>query len=136
MIYLLDTNALSDLIRADPRMTGWVSSLRDDDRLVTCTIVRGEILFGIARLAQGRRRGELERKAEKLFAVVPCEPIPALAGDVYATIKLTQQQRGLSLDENDLWIAATALSLGATLVSRDKDFARLDRLIIAARGAD
>ena len=66
----------------------------------------------------------------------PCEPIPALAGDVYATIKLTQQQRALSLDENDLWIAATALSLGATLVSRDKDFARLDRLIIAARGAD
>jgi len=136
VIYLLDTNAISDLIRNDQRMADWVSSLRDDDRLVTCTIVRGEIMFGIARLAQGRRRVELEQKAERLFAVVPCEPIAAFAGDVYATIKLTQQQRGLSLDENDLWIAATALSLGATLVSRDRDFHRLDRLITAVPGAN
>jgi predicted nucleic acid-binding protein len=95
VIYLLDTNALSDLIRADPRMTRWVSSLKEDDRLVTCTIVRGEILFGIARLAQGRRRVELEQKAEKLFAALPCEPIPPFAGDVYAAIKLAQQQCGL-----------------------------------------
>jgi predicted nucleic acid-binding protein len=34
----------------------------------------------------------------------------------------SQQPRGLSLDENDLWIAATALVLHATLVSRDDDF--------------
>jgi predicted nucleic acid-binding protein len=84
VIYLLDTNAISDLIRSDPRMAEWVSLLRDDDRLVTCTIVRGEILFGIARLALGRRRVELEQKADKLFAVTPCEPIPVFAADVYA----------------------------------------------------
>jgi len=30
-------------------------------------------------------------------------------------VKLAQQRRGLSLDENDLWMAATALALGATL---------------------
>jgi hypothetical protein len=28
---------------------------------------------------------------------------------------LARQQRGLTLDENDLWVAATALALGATL---------------------
>ena len=38
------------------------------------------------------------------------------------------QNKGLSLDENDLWIAATAMSLGATLVSRDTDFHRVDGL--------
>jgi predicted nucleic acid-binding protein len=32
------------------------------------------------------------------------------------------------LDENDLWIAATALARGATLVSRDRDFAGIEAL--------
>jgi predicted nucleic acid-binding protein len=39
-------------------------------------------------------------------------------------------QAGLSrrLGENDAWIAATALSYGATLVARDKSFERVPRL--------
>ena len=41
------------------------------------------------------------------------------AGDFYAAVKLARQQRGLTLDENDLWVAATAHALGATPVSRD-----------------
>jgi predicted nucleic acid-binding protein len=41
------------------------------------------------------------------------------------------KHRGLSLDENDLWVAATALATGATLVSRDSDFRRIDRLAVA-----
>jgi predicted nucleic acid-binding protein len=34
------------------------------------------------------------------------------------------------MDENDLWIAATALALGATLVSRDGDFKQIDGLSV------
>ncbi len=37
---------------------------------------------------------------------------------------------GLALDENDLWVAATALSLGATSVSRDRDFAGIEGLTV------
>ena len=122
MIYLLDTNAISAVMRADSRMATWLSSIGVDDRVVICTITRGEILFGLERLAPGRRRTELEGKAGKLFAILPCEPIPAAAGDRYANVKVSQQRRGLPLDENDLWIAATALVLDATLVSRDSDF--------------
>jgi predicted nucleic acid-binding protein len=38
----------------------------------------------------------------------------------------------LSLDENDLWIAATAIALGATLVTRDADFASVESLSIVS----
>lgn len=38
------------------------------------------------------------------------------------------------LDENDLWIAATAMSIGATLVSRDRDFRGIDGLSVIAPG--
>jgi predicted nucleic acid-binding protein len=117
MIYLLDTSAISALMRADTRMALWLSSIGVDDRVVVCTITRGEILFGLERLAQGRRRTELEAKAGKLFAILPCEPLPPAAGDQYASVKVSQQRRGLPLDENDLWIAATTLATEATLVS-------------------
>ena len=130
MIYLLDTNAISAVMRADSRMATWLSSIGVDDRVVICTITRGEILFGLERLAPGRRRTELEGKAGKLFAILPCEPIPAAAGDRYANVKVSQQRRGLPLDENDLWIAATALVLDATLVSRDSDFQAIEGLAL------
>ena len=73
-----------------------------------------------------RDDAELETKAQQLFAVLPCEPIPPAAGDLYASLKVSQQTRGVPLDENDLWIAATALAIKATLVSRDSDFQGLE----------
>jgi predicted nucleic acid-binding protein len=130
VIYLLDTNAISALMRADTRMAAWLSSIGTDDRVAVCTISRGEILFGLEKLVPGRRRNELEGKAGKLFAVLPCEPILSAAADRYANVKASQQRRGLPLDENDLWIAATALVMNTTLVSRDRDFQAIEGLAL------
>ena len=128
--YLLDTNAIGDLMRAAPQIENWMAGLNQGARVVTCAIVRGEILFGIARLPRGRRRTELEGTGRQFLDAVQCEPIPQRAGD----FKLARQQRGLPLDENDLWVAATALALGATLVSRDSDFSGIDGLAVVALG--
>ena len=103
-----------------------MAGLEREDRVVTCTIVRGEILFGIARLPPGRRRTELEETGRQFLATVRCESVPGRAGDFYAA------ERGLTLDENDLWVAATALALGATLVTRDSDFGGIDGLPVVA----
>jgi predicted nucleic acid-binding protein len=56
-----------------------------------------------------------------------CDPIRPIGGDSYARIKVGQQRLGLSLDENDLWIAATAAAGGAT---RDNDFLRVPALSV------
>jgi tRNA(fMet)-specific endonuclease VapC len=130
MVYLLDTNAFSDLMREHPKLDARLAALLPTDRVVICAVVRGEVRYGLARLAAGKRRNELTAKAELLFASLPCEPIPESAGDCYAQTKLAREKLGLTLDENDLWIAATACALGAVLVSRDTDFARIDGLSI------
>jgi predicted nucleic acid-binding protein len=132
VIYLLDTNAISDLMRAEPRIENWMAALDRDDRVVTCPIVRGEILFGIARLPTGRRRAELEGTAHHFLGAIRCEPVPELAASFYASVKLARQRGGLALDENDLWIAATSLAFGATLVSRDSDFAGIQGLLVVS----
>jgi predicted nucleic acid-binding protein len=121
-------------MRADTRAEKWMASLNQSDRIVTCTIVRGEILFGISRLPEGKRRAELEQMGHQFLDAFECEPVPKKAGDYYAAIKLARYSRGLTLDENDLWIAATALSLGATLVSRDQDFAGIEGLMVVVPG--
>jgi len=130
MIFLLDTTAFSDLMREHPQTDAHLVGVSEADRVVICSVVRGEIRYGIERLPQSQRRQALELKATKLFAVLPCEAVPPAAGDQYARTKLMRQQRGLTLHENGLWIAATALALGAVLITRDQDFQQLDGLTV------
>jgi predicted transcriptional regulator len=84
----LDTNAISDLMRASPRIENWMARLAQTDRVVTCTVVRGEILFRIARIPPGRRRSELEEASSQFLTAIRCEPIPERAGDFYAPFNL------------------------------------------------
>ena len=130
MIFLLDTNAFSDLMREHPKVDDRLKTVSSQHRVVICSVVRGEIRYGIERLPHSKRRQELEVKATKLFAILPCEPVPEAAGDRYANIKLARQRKGLTLDENDLWIASTALSLGAVLISRDSDLQQIEGLTV------
>jgi len=130
--YLLDTNAISDLMRAAPPIERWMAGLNPNDRVVTCTIVRGEILFGVARLPRGRRRTELENAGSKFLATVLCEPIPERAGDFYAAVKLARQERGLTLDENDYGWRRPCSRLVRRWLSRDGDFRGIDGLVVVS----
>ena len=80
MTCLLDTNAISELMRADPRVEKWMFGLNEVDRIVTCPIVRGEILVGISCLPVGRRRSELEQAENQFLDALHCEPILEVAG--------------------------------------------------------
>jgi predicted nucleic acid-binding protein len=128
MLFMLDTTAFSDLMREHPKVQAWLTALPATDRVSLCPVVRGEILHGLARLPSGQRKQDLETKAARLFAVIPCEPIIESVGNHYAEVKVARQKKGLTLDENDLWIAACAREAGATLTTRDTDFRQIDGL--------
>ena len=115
-------------MRDDPVIQAWLSALSADEQIVLCPIVRGEILYGIDLLPEGKRRMLLREKAENLFANLLCEVVPPQADQIYARIKASQHRRGFSMSDNDLWIAATAIAIEATLVSLDGDFGRIDGL--------
>jgi tRNA(fMet)-specific endonuclease VapC len=130
VVYFLDTNAVTDLMRNNRQIRTRVSQLSANDRTCIGPVVRGEILHGIARQSPGKRRTELEQQAQDVFATISCEAMLPEVADAYARIKLAQQQLGLSLDENDLWIAAHATALAATVVTRDQDFSQVPGLLM------
>jgi predicted nucleic acid-binding protein len=83
------------------------------DRVVIYTIVRGEIRYDIEQLPQASA-GKIWKVKRDLYSLLfRASQFSEAAGDHYARIKLARQQKGLVLDENDLWIAATALALDA-----------------------
>jgi tRNA(fMet)-specific endonuclease VapC len=53
----------------------------------------------------------------------------------YAEIRSYLRARGLLIADNDLWIAATALTHDLTLVSRDAHFDRIPGLRVLRQGA-
>ena len=123
--YLLDTSTFSLLMQENSRVKGRFDSLTESDYPFISPIVKGEIFFGIVRLPDGKRRQDLEQRANELFATVPCDPIPHTVASVYAEIKIASQKQGTTLGECDLWIAATALTLDAILVASDSDYERI-----------
>jgi tRNA(fMet)-specific endonuclease VapC len=125
-LYLLDTNAVSDVMADHLKIKAKIAS--QPGRLVTSVIVRGEIRYGLERLPAGKRRRDLKAKADVVLATLPGEPVTETAADIYATMRRAVELLGLSLDDNDLWIAATALAIGAVLVTRDQDFGQVPGL--------
>ena len=102
MIFLLDTNAVSDFMDEHARVDEHLASLAPADAVITCAIVRGEIRFGIERMPAGRRRDELAAKADAALDGMHCAEVPAAAADHYGRIKSLAENHGTTLDDNDL----------------------------------
>ena len=120
---VLDTNVLSELMRAEPdaRVLAWVAS---QPRALLCTthINQAEILYGIAALPEGRRRAALAVAAEAVFAedfAGRILPFGAAAAARYSDIVLARRRAGNPIEGFDALIAATALAAGAGVATRD-----------------
>src|SRR5947207_11615872 len=101
MICLLDANAVRDLMDEHPQLAANVAAITSVDSVAVCSIVRGEVLFGIERLSPGKRRETLRNKAENLFTSLGEEPVPYSAGTAYAGLKRGRELAGRTMDEND-----------------------------------
>jgi tRNA(fMet)-specific endonuclease VapC len=127
-IYLLDTNTVSAVMADHPKVKARLAL--QPGQVATCAIVRGEIRYGLERLPAGKRRANLESKASTVFAALPIEPVTSATADIYGTIRRSLELKGQNYSDNDLWIAATALSLGAVLVSNDQAFCHVPGLVV------
>lgn len=124
MSYLIDTNVLSELRRKepDPQVVRWISQ-RPATTLHLSVLTLGELRKGIAALADGDRKSRLldwlEVELTGFFAG-RILPIDATTADQWGRL---MAQAGRPLPAIDSLLAATALTHGLTLVTRNvKDF--------------
>lgn len=129
MRYLLDTCALSELVRPVPNsgVLAWISSQQEDD-LFLASVTLGEIQFGIARLPESARRTLLTSWVENDLRtrfrgrVLPVDDAVATQ---WGNLQGELDRRGQRLPLIDAFVAAVALVHGLTVVTRnDRDFVR------------
>ena len=125
MIYLLDTNMASFLLSGrSPAARAKLDSLRPDDVVAISTVTEGELLFGLAKSPNEKRRRALKQFLDSL-AIYPWD---RAAAAVYGKLRAGQERRGLPLGPYDAQIAAQAQAEDAILVSHDRDFSSISQL--------
>lgn len=132
---LLDTNVLSEVMRAQPnaKVMNWLGR-QQASTLHTTAITRAEILLGIALLPAGKRRESLAIATDSMFEqdfVHRCLPFDEAAAAEYALLVAARARRGRPISTEDGQIAAIALRHGMVLATHNvKDFAGIDGLIV------
>jgi tRNA(fMet)-specific endonuclease VapC len=120
--YMLDTNIASHIIRGDiPRVRERLVSLPMASVAIS-VVTEAELLYGVAKRGHPVR---LAQHVREFLIRVEVLPWNSEVAAVYASLRAASEAAGVSLAALDMMIAAHARTAGATLVTRDRAFARL-----------
>ena len=120
MIYVLDTNAVSALMKGNPAVVERLAATIPADVAVPQPVL-AEIAFGIERLPRSKRRASLQARFELVSAELPRAEWTDAVSQMFGRVKATLERRGTRIEDFDAAIAAHALVLEATLVTADLD---------------
>jgi tRNA(fMet)-specific endonuclease VapC len=124
---MLDTNALSELIR---RPQGSLARRLDEfepDAVCTSIVAACELRFGAMR----KGSAPLTRRVEQLLEAITVLPLDTPTDEHYADIRAALERSGTPIGSHDLFIAAHARSRGMILLTRNRrEFERVPGLIV------
>lgn len=125
--YLLDTNALFELIKHPAGILARRIATLDEAAICTSIMVAAELRFG------ARKKGSviLAAKINELLANVQILPLEQDVDSHYAEIRWHLETTGQPISANDLIIAAHARALDLTLVTANvREFGRIPGLTV------
>ena len=121
--FLLDTNICIFIRQERPEAVQQRFRRLRPGEAALSVITYGELIYGAAKSAQ--RAAALE-KLRELVHWLPALPLPESAAEAYGAIRAELAAKGEMIGNNDLWIAAHAVSAGLTLVTNnEKEFRRV-----------
>jgi len=118
--FLVDANVLSEATRPDPnpKALDWLA--HHEREIAVDPFILGEIRFGILLLPAGKRRERLERWFQDGIERIYCLAWDSASGLRWAELLSELRVGGRSMPIKDSLIAATALSHGLTVVTRNR----------------
>ncbi|MDE2473898.1 MAG: type II toxin-antitoxin system VapC family toxin [Alphaproteobacteria bacterium] len=125
--YLLDSDICIYIRRKRPPAVGAKFDLLTPGEVAMSVITYGELFSGAVKNPDPRALPELARMA----ALAPVLGLSEGAGEIYGRIRAKLETQGRNIGNNDLWIAAHAISADLTLVTNnEREFRRIDGLKI------
>ena len=124
MSVLLDTNVLSELLRAgpDPSVLGWFGR-QSPESLFASSVTEAEMLLGARLLPAGKRRSALQAALQAMFKddfggrILSFD---SAAAQVYAEVVHGRRTAGKPISQFDAQIAAIARHHGAGVATRNR----------------
>lgn len=116
MIYVLDTNAVSALMKGSAAVVERLAATAPADVALPQPVL-AEIAFGIERMPRSKRRATLQARFDLISAELPRAEWTDVVSRTFGRIKATLERRGARIEDFDAAIAAHALALDATLVT-------------------
>jgi tRNA(fMet)-specific endonuclease VapC len=125
MNYMLDTDTVSALVNGSANALSAFAA-HVEKGVGISVITQGEILFGIhKRMPSAAKKARIDFFLEQLTVL----PMEESVTPRYGSIRAALESNGQPIGMNDTWIAAHALSLGATLVTNNvREFKRVKGL--------
>lgn len=118
MKYVLDTNVVIGALNGRESVTRRLDGLSAGrDEVVMSVVTVGELRYGAL---TSRRVAQNLARIDQMIALVGVTPVDRSVAERFAALKAHLRPRGLVKSDVDLLIAATAIELGATLVTHDR----------------
>jgi tRNA(fMet)-specific endonuclease VapC len=123
--YLLDTNVLSTLIRQPQGPLTERLAKVGEDAVCTSIVVAAELRYGAAK-SQSHR---LSERVHSVLSAIEVLPLESPVDRCYAEIRHQLATAGVPIGPNDLLIAAHAMAVDLTVVTRNvREFSRVTAL--------
>lgn len=119
-MYVLDTNAVSALMKGNPAVVDRLAAAAPEDIAIPQPVI-AEIAFGIERLPRSKRRTSLQARFDLVSAELRRVDWTDAVSHAFGRIKAILDRRGTRIEDFDAAIAAHALALEATLVTANLD---------------
>jgi len=126
MLYMLDTNICSYIIRNKPQsIKTKLQEVEQNHTVALSSIVVSELLYG----ATKKDSPKLMRIVSAFIDNFIIYDYSKVSAQSYANIRTDLEKKGQIIGANDLLIASHALSLGAVLVTNNtREFERVEKL--------
>lgn len=127
MSYLIDTNIIIYSIKGNSTVQNNFLKNENIPKLIS-VITYGELLFGAKKSQSPEKNMAIVYRIKELFPIIDVDKAIV---ETFSELKANMQKAGSIIDDFDLLIASTALTMNSTLVTNnEKHFSRIKGLKI------
>jgi tRNA(fMet)-specific endonuclease VapC len=116
MKYILDTNAVSALMKGEPNVIVRLKQVARTNVFIPPPVI-AEIAYGIERLSRSKRKEELVSRFELLKDEIQRAVWSDEVSGAFGSIKAALERKGKGIEDFDVAVAAHAVAMGGILVT-------------------